>query len=124
MTAIRRKYAKILDEKLKDLEDLDIPCEDANCRCNYQYYVVRVRNDTEKHIFDDMFRKGIHLMQEDVWDCTSYEFAKEYYRECPVASSHTPGLIRIQNNSLLRPETISRIGDEFRASVLKESNHV
>jgi len=119
MEGARRRYAGILDEGLRDVDTLILPKENSDCRWNYQYYVVHAKDGTDK-IFDRMYSRGIHLMREDVWDCTAYEFSKEFYRECPVASSRTPGLIRIQNNSLLREKDIRRIGNELRQIALEK----
>jgi hypothetical protein len=64
-------------------------------------------------IFDDMFKKGFHLMKEDVWECTSYDFSNDIASDCIVSQTHTPALIRIPNNSLLTSATIEQIAIEL-----------
>lgn len=118
MTEVRREYAQILDERLRDIASIDLLKESPDCYWNYQYYVIRVPSGMDK-IFQDMFSRGIHLMKEDVWDCTSYEFGKGIRHECPVALAHNPGLIRIQNNSLMNQRDMQRISQGLRASALK-----
>lgn len=119
MADIRRKHTRILDERLQDVKVLNLPEKGADCYWNYQYYVIHAKKGGQR-IFDRMYSKGLCLMKEDLWDCTKYEFAKGFYRECPVASSRAPGLIRIQNNSLLNEKYIIKIGDELRQIALKE----
>jgi dTDP-4-amino-4,6-dideoxygalactose transaminase len=114
MDAVRREYAGELNRQLQSVESLQLPFEGDGCRWNWQYYVVGVKSGSPQRLLDDMFRKGIHLMQEDVWDCTRYPFSGEYFRECPVASSANPTLIRIQNNSLLKAGQISSITKELK----------
>jgi len=112
MTLVRRKYAHILDDKLKDIDFYTLPQENNACFWNYQYYVIGVENaSVSETIFNRLFTRNIHVMKEDVWNCSRYDFAKPYFRECPVADRVTPGLIRIQNNSMLSLKDIEKIGD-------------
>jgi dTDP-4-amino-4,6-dideoxygalactose transaminase len=113
MNEARKEHSRILDEKLKDVKNLILPKKAGDCELNYQYYVVHAKKGADE-ICHKMYAKGIHLMKEDMWDCTNYAFAKEYYRACPVASSRTPGLVRVQNNSFLNRKQVIRIGEELK----------
>ncbi|MDM8554107.1 DegT/DnrJ/EryC1/StrS family aminotransferase [Desulfococcaceae bacterium HSG7] len=112
MTLVRRKYARILNDKLQGIDLYTLPVENADCFWNYQYYVAGVKNASALDmVFNRLFDKNIHIMKEDVWNCTRYDFVKPYFKECPIADSVTPGLFRIQNNSMLSLKDIEKIGD-------------
>ena len=114
MTKIRIKYSAIFDNILSKSSAITIlPCSE-HCFWNRQYHVIKLK--TKEHmnfIFDDMFKKGFHLMKEDVWDCTSYDFSNDIASDCIVSQTHTPALIRIPNNSLLTSATIEQIAIEL-----------
>jgi len=100
MTKKRMEYSDIFDNILS--------------KSNRQYHVIKL--ETREHmnfVFNDMFRKGFHLMKEDVWDCTDYEFSSGIASDCIVSQTHTPALIRIPNNSLLNHTTIEQIAVEL-----------
>ncbi|RJQ57213.1 MAG: hypothetical protein C4530_13125 [Desulfobacteraceae bacterium] len=113
MTASRIRYADILNGILKGTMGLKLPEKADDCRWNYQYYVIHAGKQAD-HLYHQMFARGIHVMKEDVWDCPRYPFAREYYRPCPVASEYTPGLIRIQNNSMMSEKRIRKIAGIIR----------
>jgi dTDP-4-amino-4,6-dideoxygalactose transaminase len=113
MSEKRRTYAQMLSDCLKDIPNIQCQFERPGCYWNAQYYVINVSKNS-KNVFDRMFARQIHLMQENVWDCTAYEFTQNYYKECPVASKHNNGLIRIQNNSLMKPSHIQYIANTLK----------
>jgi dTDP-4-amino-4,6-dideoxygalactose transaminase len=113
MTESRIRYADILNGILKGTKGLKLPEKADDCRWNYQYYVIHAGKQAD-HLYHQMFARGIHVMKEDVWDCPRYPFAREYYRPCPVASEYTPGLIRIQNNSMMSEKRIRKIAGIIR----------
>ena len=122
MTDKRRRYAAMLDTTLAGTKGLKLPVESVDCRWNYQYYVIHA--DQPEDLYNKLFSKGIHVMKEDVWDCTRYPFTKAYHRHCPVASQYTPGLIRLQNNSMMREKQIEKIGRLIKELTLEVSPHV
>ena len=114
MTKKRIEYSAIFDNILSKSTAITIlPCSDY-CFWNRQYHVIKL--ETKEHmnfVFNDMFKKGFHLMKEDVWDCTAYEFSNGITSDCVVSKTHTPALIRIPNNSLLNRTTIELIAIEL-----------
>lgn len=111
MTLSRRLNSASLNEAIDNLTPNIVPIEGANIFWNYQYHVLKLSNPSEMdRIYDLMFNKGIHVMKEDVWDCTKYNFADLHYSECGVCASRNPGLLRIPNNSKLSKPLISTIG--------------
>lgn len=115
MTNRRREYSRLLDQRLETIERIRVLPESADVFWNYQYYVIEVRGEgAMKKVYDRMFKRGIHLMEEDVWDCTAYDFS-DRCEAVGVGVQANKGLIRIPNNSLLSPKHIEHI-----ASVLAE----
>lgn len=112
MTEKRRAFSKILDQSLEGIENVKVFREDENAYWNYQYHVIEVK-DKMKEVFDIMFQRGFHLMQEDVWDCSTYGFI-EGESTFPVGQNANKGLIRIPNNSLLRESDIRNMSNHLR----------
>jgi len=113
MSEKRRAYARMLTNCLKNIAFVQYQQERSGSYWNAQYYVIEVKNNPEI-FFDRMFDYHIHLMRENVWDCTAYAFTQPYYRECPVARRHNEGLIRIQNNSMMTESQIQSIGKTIK----------
>ena len=57
-----------------------------------------------------MFRQGIHLLADDVWDCSDYGFDLEIRQPLNVTKFISKKLIRIPNNSYLSEQSIENIG--------------
>ena len=93
----RRVYSKIINEELKNIPGITIFSEQEEIFWNYQYHIVRIDKHM-KDVFHCMFKKGIHLMQEDVWDCTKFDFPLPQ-NSYPIGANANPCLIRIPNNS-------------------------
>ena len=113
MTGIRRDYTKILNDILhanSNYELFEMGSEDIYWNC--QYYVVSINEDMGE-FFNKMFDKGIHLMKEDVWDCSVYDFSKEISGNFPVAQKYNPTLIRIPNNSFLSKKDVINIANQM-----------
>ena len=113
MTESRRKNGKILNEILKDSKNLRFFKEEKNCFWNNQYYVLYVENGV-KEMYESMFREGIHLLDENVWDCSNYEFPINLKYPLPVTKSFSGKLIRIPNNSLLSEKNIENIAIKIK----------
>jgi dTDP-4-amino-4,6-dideoxygalactose transaminase len=115
MTSIRRDYTNILNEKLCDNDDYELPDTDhEDIYWNCQYYVVSVKNNMDG-FFNQMFDKGVHLMKEDVWDCSAYEFSNGIIGNFPVAKKYNPTLIRIPNSSFLSKKDIVEIANQMNS---------
>ena len=115
MTNRRREYSRVLDQRLESVDTVRVLPESADAFWNYQYYIIEVRGEgAMKKVSDRMFKRGIHLMEEDVWDCSAYDFSDQH-EAFEVGARANKGLIRIPNNSLLSPKHVEHI-----ASVLVE----
>ena len=111
MTEVRRNYAKMIDQALADLPSVTLLKEDESVYWNYQYYVIAVQNMED--VYERMFKRGYHLMQENVWDCTVYGFTDDQ-GDFPVGSGVNPNLIRIPNNSHLSENQMKNLADALR----------
>ena len=67
-----------------------------------------------KEMYESMFREGIHLLDENVWDCSNYEFPINLKYPLPVTKSFSGKLIRIPNNSLLSEKNIENIAIKIK----------
>jgi len=115
MTNIRRDYTQILNDKLHDNSNYGLSeMGNENVYWNCQYYVVSIKDDMDS-FFNQMFDKGVHLMKEDVWDCSVYEFSKGISGNFPVAKKYNPTLIRIPNSSFLSKKDIVGIADQMNS---------
>jgi hypothetical protein len=56
-----------------------------------------------------MFKNGIHLMKEDVWDCSDYDFSRNIDGNFLVAKENNPSLVRIPNSSFLSKNDMLKI---------------
>ena len=100
MTEKRRRNSEILDAALESHKDAIVLKESRKAFWNYQYHVVDLGSRMDE-VFDKAFQRRIHVMKEDVWDCTAYKFPGIEQGSCPVATTRNSGLLRIPNNSFL-----------------------
>jgi len=110
MTEIRRRNSKILDEVLQHLPNVQIFKQSSYSYWNYQYHVIDCKSAMES-VFNFMFSKGIHVMKENVWDCTAYQLFDSEITDCEVANARNLGLLRIPNNSFLSENQMNKIAD-------------
>ena len=109
MTNIRRRNSAILDNILKDVKYVNFFKEDINCYWNHHYYTLIVEKGLPQ-IYNQMFRKGVLLLIDDVWDCSDYGFDLEIRQPLNVTKFISKKLIRIPNNSYLSEQSIENIG--------------
>lgn len=108
MTVLRRKNSMVLDSAMELHKDAILFKESKKSYWNYQYHVVDFGSRMNE-VFDKAFKQGIHVMKEDVWDCTNYKLQGVEVRSHRVATSRNKGLLRIPNNSFLSDQRIERI---------------
>ena len=113
MTSTRRNYSKILNDELFGNEKYNLFIDDdEDIYWNCQYYVVSVKNNMNDFV-DQMFKKGIHLMKEDVWDCSAYDFSNNISGNFLVAKKYNRTLVRIPNSSFLSKKDILLISNQM-----------
>ena len=108
MTDCRRGHSKILNEIFRDSKNLRYFEEEKNCFWNSQYYVLYIEKGVKK-MHEDMFEEGIHLLDENVWDCSNYDFPIKLKYPLSVTKSFSSRLMRIPNNSRLSKKNMENI---------------
>ena len=109
MTKIRQSHSKLMTSELSNNDKYKLfDSRDDDIYWNCQYYVVSVKNNMNKFV-DEMFKNGIHLMKEDVWDCSEYDFSRGFEGSFLVSKEYNPSLVRIPNSSFLTKNDILKI---------------
>ena len=101
----RRRFANLLNNGLKHNQKIKLFKESSDAYWNYSYYVIDA-GEHFKEIYDTLFDKGIHIMEENVWDCTKYNIPFSSNDDLETAKNRNANLLRIQNNSFLKEEDI------------------
>ena len=109
MTKLRQSYSELLSSELSNNDKYTLfdKC-DNDVYWNCQYYVVSVKDNMNRFV-DEMFKNGIHLMKEDVWDCSDYDFSGDFDDSFLITKEYNPTLVRIPNSSFLTKNDILKI---------------
>jgi dTDP-4-amino-4,6-dideoxygalactose transaminase len=106
----RRENSQYLQSKIAHLKNIKIINNHFDQDWNHQYFVINVNKNFEK-IYEKIFKEGIHVMDENVWDCSKYNFQIENKNKIFEISRKYTGLLRIQNNSKLNFKSIDNIAN-------------
>ena len=60
-----------------------------------------------------MFKKGVHLLYENVWDCSNYKLKVKINNPLTNVKQICKHLLRIPNNSMLSENKILSIGKKI-----------
>lgn len=109
MNFIRKKNSIKLIKSLENKIHIKTLSSYNQHNWNYQYHVLIL--DENLNLFSKkLFNEGIHAMEENVWDCTNYDFKIENQNDnFENTKKFNPKLIRIQNNSYLEDKHINKI---------------
>jgi len=109
MNFIRKKNSIKLIKSLENKIHIKTLSSYSEHNWNYQYHVLIL--DENLNLFSKkLFNEGIHAMEENVWDCTNYDFKIENQNDnFENTKKFNPKLIRIQNNSYLEDKHINKI---------------
>ena len=111
MTEKRRNNSKYLQDKLKNLENIKVINDHFKKEWNHQYFVIYIKKNFHK-IVDQIFKNGIHAMDENVWNCLNYDFKIENYKDTfDVTEKFDGSLLRLQNNSFLTKREMDKIAN-------------
>jgi len=109
MNFIRKKNSIKLIKSLENKIHIKTLSSYNQHNWNYQYHVLILEENLNlfsKKLFDE----GVHAMEENVWDCTNYDFKIENQNDnFENTKKFNPKLIRIQNNSYLGDKHINKI---------------
>jgi dTDP-4-amino-4,6-dideoxygalactose transaminase len=109
MNFIRKKNSIKLIKSLENKIHIKTLSSYNQHNWNYQYHVLIL--DENLNLFSKkLFNEGVHAMEENVWDCTNYDFKIENQNDnFENTKKFNPKLIRIQNNSYLGDKHIKKI---------------
>ena len=109
MNFIRKKNSIKLIKSLENKIHIKTLSSYSQHNWNYQYHVLIL--DENLNLFSKkLFDEGVHAMEENVWDCTNYDFKIENQNDnFENTKKFNPKLIRIQNNSYLEDKHINKI---------------
>ena len=109
MNCIRKKNSIKLIKSLENKIHIKTLSSYSQHNWNYQYHVLIL--DENLNLFSKkLFNEGVHAMEENVWDCTNYDFKIENQNDnFENTKKFNPKLIRIQNNSYLGDKHIKKI---------------
>ena len=109
MNFIRKKNSIKLIKSLENKINIKTLSSYNQHNWNYQYHVLIL--DENLNLFSKkLFNEGVHAMEENVWDCTNYDFKIENQNDnFENTKKFNPKLIRIQNNSYLGDKHIKKI---------------
>tara|TARA_B100002019_G_C20977161_1_gene454020 strand:- start:159 stop:614 length:456 start_codon:yes stop_codon:yes gene_type:complete len=113
MNMKRKKNSLYFEEKLKDNQNIRVVNNHKTDNWNHQYFVILVKNNFEE-FYKKLFNSGVHVMDENVWDCTKYDFEIENKNNSFSVTNKVNGnLLRIQNNSFLKKKQIEFIVEKI-----------
>lgn len=113
MTSTRKEYSQFFQEKFKDNNNIIVINDHFKKDWNHQYFVILIKKNFDE-VYKELFNSGIHVMDENVWDCTKYNFEIENkHKNFPNTKKVDGCLIRIQNNSLLTKKNIELIAKKI-----------
>ncbi len=109
MNILRKTNSKYLEEKLSKNENIKVINNHFKEDWNHQYFVILIEKNFEK-IFKKIFDSGVHAMDENVWNCSKYNFDIVNNNQSFKNTTKVDGkLLRIQNNSFLNLKKIDQI---------------
>ena len=114
MTYVRRKNSQYLQQILSNSNNIKVINDHSTNNWNHQYFVIKIKSNFQKTL-NKIFSKGIHTMDENVWDCSAYEFKIENQKaKFEITKNYDGTLLRIQNNSFLNNKQIEHIAKIIR----------
>ena len=113
MNKIRKMHSIFFQETFKKYSNITVINNHFEDEWNHQYFVILIKKDFDK-INKELFKLGVHAMDENVWDCSKYNFDIENKKEVfPVTEMVNGKLLRIQNNSFLNKKNIHEIAQKI-----------
>lgn len=112
MTIKRKKNSSILDSLLKKNKKISFLKEGKNVFWNNQYYIIYSKNNLES-LYEQMFKQGVHLLYENVWDCSNYKLKVKINDPLINTKNICKNMIRVPNNSMLSENQMISIGEKI-----------
>tara|TARA_Y100000591_G_scaffold47390_1_gene35749 strand:- start:28 stop:1266 length:1239 start_codon:yes stop_codon:yes gene_type:complete len=113
----RIENTKYLERELAGVNSISFLNYKKNIDWNYQYFILRI-NDNYEEFNKKIFRKGLHAMEENVWDCSDYGYLIENKNEnFSVGKDFNSKIVRIQNSSYLEKHHLDKIVNIIKSSI-------
>jgi len=114
---IRIENTKYLEKELSGINSISFLNYKKNIDWNYQYFILRINGDYEE-FNKKIFRKGLHAMEENVWDCTNYGYLVDNKDDnFSVGKDYNSKIVRIQNSSYLKKHHLDKIINIIKSSI-------
>ena len=114
---IRIENTKYLEKELSGMNSISFLNYKKNIDWNYQYFILRI-NDNYEEFNKKIFRKGLHAMEENVWDCTDYGYLVDNKDDnFSVGKDFNSKIVRIQNSSYLKKHHLDKIINIIKSSI-------
>lgn len=109
MQVLRRKYYKNFMDYLKSNKNISFLEYDEKTTWNYQYLVIKIKRNYNKFV-KHLYQNGIHAMEENVWDCTKYNFdIINNDEKLEISKTSNKKLLRIPHSSFLKEKHMTQI---------------
>ena len=114
---IRIENTKYLEKELSGMNSISFLNYKKNIDWNYQYFILCI-NDNYEEFNKRIFRKGLHAMEENVWDCTDYGYLVDNKNDnFSVGKNFNSKIVRIQNSSYLKKNHLDKIVNIIKSSI-------
>ena len=114
---IRIENTKYLQKELSGLKNISFLDYNSNTNWNYQYFIIRI-NENYEDFNKRLFKKGIHAMEENVWNCLDYNYSIENKNEnFEICKDYNSKIVRIQNSSYLQKHHLDKIINAIKSSI-------
>lgn len=114
---IRIENTKYLQKELSELKNIGFLNYNPNTNWNYQYFIIRI-NENYENFNKKLFKKGIHAMEENVWNCLDYNYSIENKNEnFDICKDYNSKIVRIQNSSYLKKHHLDKIINAVKSSI-------
>ena len=114
---IRIENTKYLQKELSELKNVSFLNYNPNTNWNYQYFIIRI-NENYEDFNKKLFKKGIHAMEENVWNCLDYNYSIENKNEnFDICKDYNSKIVRIQNSSYLKKHHLDKIINAIKSSI-------
>ena len=125
MNEKRRMHARYLNERLRDIDEIDLPVEDKCCKHVYQMYTIKVKNQYRDNFVHQLRKKGIGASVH--FDPPVHKQA--YYMENGYGNVDLPVTEKVANSIVTLPmypqltqEELDTIISEIKAVSVKKND--
>jgi perosamine synthetase len=113
----RFENSTYLKNNLSGLKNISFLNYKEDTEWNFQYFIIKIEKDY-KEFNKKIFKKGIHAMEENVWNCLEYNYSiSNSTDDFTVTRKNNQKILRIQNSSYLEKKHLDKIINSIKKSV-------